>query len=157
MKNTIILTLLSVIICLGMACQSDSKKEDAKQTKSELAFESGLPKAQLILSQCDKVEFMMNNVGVTFETQGNSEVMRFFSYIMNKPADQSKCKKGTYDGGAVFKNPEGDIKMTMEFNISDTCNRVVFVLDGKEYAHPLNVAGTAFFKQVLGNTPFGAQ
>ena len=95
----------------------------------------------------------MYNMGMTFETQSNKEVMRFLSYIKDEAADLSKCPKNKYDGSVVFKDPEGDIKMAMEFNVLNNCNRVVYEIDGKKISNPLSEYGLQFFNQVLGNRP----
>jgi len=103
-----------------------------------------------ILQHCSKVEYMLYKAGLSFESEGKPEVIRFLGYIDAKIADESKCGSD-YDGGVVFKDDEGDIKLEMDFNITGTCNRVVFKLDGTRHAYMMNKKGADFFKQVLNN------
>lgn len=150
--------LLLVFCCIGFAlnsCQGDKKGATASKKVEAAApvYESKLAKVAQIMSQCDKAEYLMYDMGMTFETQSNNEVMRFLSYIKDEPANVSQCKKNKYDGSVVFKDPEGDIKMAMEFNVLNNCNRVVYEIDGKKISNPLSEYGIQFFNQVLGNRP----
>ena len=160
MKNqSIIFLFLIALTFLGMSCNQGSDQKAAEKAVKAApkpaapAYESRLAAVGSILKDCIKAEYLMNNVGMTFETQSNTEVMRFYSYIEDKPANLSKCKKGKYDGSVVFKDIEGDIKLAMDFNVLGNCNRIEYQMDGKKYKHPISQAGINFFNQVLGQGP----
>ena len=150
----------TVILCLFIllsACNqsTETQKEESKSNTTSTGqtassnFESPLPKVKELLSSCVKVEYLLYDLGISFETESNEEVMRFYSYIMNQPANVTNCKQGKYDGSVVFKDTNGDIKLGMEFNILNGCNRVSFPMDGKNYELPINEAGLGFFNQIL--------
>jgi len=152
--------IATVVLCLSMmlsACNQsaetnrDSSKTNATSTNQTgtASFDSPLPKVKQLLTSCVKVEYLLYDLGISFETESNEEVMRFFSYIMNQPANVTNCKEGKYDGSVVFKDTNGDIKLGMEFNILNGCNRVSIPMDGKKYELPLNEAGLGFFNQIL--------
>jgi len=163
MKNIIYsLLIFSLLSILTIGCNqkpASKNKADVKSTDYQAPpkkapeatgdYQSPLPKVAQLIAPCNKIEYMFYDYGISFESPSQNETRRFFSYIIDKPADTGNCKKGKYDGGIVFKDPEGDIKMEMEFNILKNCNRVVFNVDGKEYAHPLNEQGVGFFQKVL--------
>ena len=159
MKNQLIIfSLLLATTFLGISCNQGGEKAVDTTPKevakpAEPVYESRLQAVGNILKDCIKAEYLMNNVGITFETQSNTEVMRFYSYIEDKPADLSQCKKGKYDGSVVFKDIEGDIKLAMDFNITPECNRIEYQIEGKKYKHPISQLGLNFFGQVLGQRP----
>ena len=108
-----------------------------------------LDKVSPILQNCTKVEYVLYNHGITFESTSPKEVMSFYSYVENIRPDESQCKPEAYDGGVVFKDAKGDIKQAMELNIFPQCNRVQIVVDGKTYFCKLKQGGLAFFQQVI--------
>ena len=154
MKN-IFLNLLLCSSFLWISCNSsDSKTNTTQQTKpttNEPAanYVSPLPKVAAILQNCEKVEYVLYNFGVTFESPGKGEVARFFNYIMDEPATQAACKPNKHDGSVVFKDAEGDIKMGMEFSFLNGCERIFFDIDGQKYGQKMNEAGIGFFKQII--------
>ena len=95
----------------------------------------------------------MYDLGITFETNSTEEVMRFYSYILDQPANNAACKPGKFDGSIAFKDPNGDIKLGMEFNILSGCNRVSVRIDDKTHEMPLNDAGLSFFSRILRMRP----
>ncbi|QQS30164.1 MAG: hypothetical protein IPM47_04225 [Sphingobacteriales bacterium] len=147
-----------VVLCLLMAISACNQKSDPDQktntktnpsTSAAASWDSPLPKVQQILANCVKVEYLLYDMGISFETESNEEVMRFFSYIMDQPANVTNCKPGKYDGSVVFKDNNGDIKLGMELNILNGCNRVSVPVEGKKYEMPLNENGLGFFNQIL--------
>ncbi|MGB0839622.1 MAG: hypothetical protein ACPGXL_05755 [Chitinophagales bacterium] len=126
---------------------TDTNAASAKKVASD--FESPLPKLANIIAECTKVEYMLYDYGISFESPTPGDAGRFYSYLLNEAADESKCRKGQHDGGVVFKDDEGDIKMSMEINIFKECNRAVFEIQGKRYALPISDRGKAFFQQVM--------
>ena len=112
--NIILLLTFYMRITTLISCQNDNKSATVAEKSSNTAntpaaYQSKLAQVAQIMSQCDKAEYLMYNMGMTFETQSNKEVMRFLSYIKDEAADLSKCPKNKYDGSVVFKDPEGDI------------------------------------------------
>ncbi len=162
--------LLVGLICSSLfACDTGSKKADkgdkpkadteakAKVEKKETkeAFVSPRPQLAQVLSKASKVEYLLYNMGMTFESPSETEAKRFYGYLMDVPADLTNCKGGNHDGSITFKNDEGDIVFGMEFNLPQlsNCNRVVFDLDGKKYQIPYNEQGVNFYNQVLQLRP----
>lgn len=165
-----LLIVLSLSSLLFTACQqetSTNKEAATTQTESKTKTTASTPNKidpesipegtkevirglLNILQHCSKVEYMLYKAGLSFESEGKPEVIRFLGYIDAKIADESKCGSD-YDGGVVFKDDEGDIKLEMDFNITGTCNRVVFKLDETRHAYMMNKKGADFFKQVLNN------
>lgn len=122
----------------------------SNQLQPTLATENHVPELAKILSECTKVEYMVYNAGITFESESNQEVMRFGSYITNYEPAPNACKTSDYDGGVVFKNADGNIKMSMQFNIPAlSCNRITFKMGDKSYTRTLGQPGLDFFGQVL--------
>lgn len=133
---------------------ADSNNPTQQQaTTTNTPYESVLPLIRQILTRCDKVEYLMYDLGITFETNSTEEVMRFYSYILDQPANTANCKPGKFDGSIAFKDPNGDIKLGMEFNILSGCNRVSVRIDDKTHEMPLNDAGLSFFNQILRMRP----
>ncbi|MGB1205966.1 MAG: hypothetical protein ACPG5B_09980 [Chitinophagales bacterium] len=153
MKNI----LFSLFFCsslLWISCNTTEKEENkTKQsqqtTTTSASYTSPLPKVVEILQNCEKVEYVLYNFGVTFESPGKGEVARFFSYIMDEPATQAACKNNKHDGSVVFKDAEGDIKMGMEFSFINGCERVYFEIEGQKYGQKMSEAGVGFFKQII--------
>jgi hypothetical protein len=153
MKN-IFFTLFFCSSIFWISCNnSENKKSDTKKDKSTTTavatYDSPLPKVAAILQNCEKVEYVLYNFGVTFESPGKGEVGRFFSYIMDEPATQAACKPNKHDGSVVFKDAEGDIKMGMEFSFLNGCERVFFDIEGQKYGQKMSEAGLGFFKQII--------
>ncbi len=137
----------------GGQANKEPKKENTaakKQPAKASNYESPMERLAMELADCVKVEYLMYNLGMTFESPSETEAKRYYGYLVDQPANETNCKKD-YDGSIVFKNANGDIKMGMEFNLPQlsNCNRVMFQLDGKEYRVPYNQAGIQFFDQVL--------
>ena len=150
----IFFTLFFCSSLFWLACNTTDKKttdtkKEKQTTKAVAAYDSPLPKAVAILQNCEKVEYVLYNFGVTFESPGRGEVARFFNYIMNEPATQAACKPNKHDGSVVFKDAEGDIKMGMEFSFLNGCERVFFDIEGQKYGQKMNEAGVGFFKQII--------
>ena len=154
MKN-IFFSLFFCSSLFWVACTTSTDKKtptkSQKQTTTTAAatYSSPLPKAAEILQNCEKVEYVLYNFGVTFESPGRGEVARFFSYIMDEPATQAACKANKHDGSVVFKDAEGDIKMGMEFSFLKGCERVFFDIEGQKYGQKMSEAGVGFFKQII--------
>lgn len=151
MKQHILIICMVVLTIAAAACNSEKTKNNA-ETASPAAgakYESPMGKVSEILSGCVKVEYLLYNMGITFESESNEEVMRFYSYILDQPANSTNCKPGKYDGSVVFKDANGDIKLGMEFNILNGCARVSIPLNGKKYEQQMNENGLSFFNQVL--------
>ena len=130
-KNNHLFFILLMMFLIWMtgsftACKNNSSankqhKENTSKT-NQTADKAALEPA---LSQCNKVEYMLYNQGISFESPNEGEVARFYAMLDNSLPDEASCPSN-YDGGIVFKNEEGDIKMEMEFNILNGCNRVVY-------------------------------
>ncbi len=164
MNTRKIYLLLSVFYALWIiACTSGEQKSgdnvspnstrqqpNASTADNPAVSHDPRPDVAPVLQQCVKVEYALFDLGITFESQSNQEVMRFFSYISNTPANAS-CPKEKYDGGIVFKDANGDIKADMLFNLPavSNCNRVRMKHDGKNYDVTLDNNGLAFFGQIL--------
>ena len=153
MKYLLSLLLSSLFLLLIIiGCQSETsnktdqvKGQAAKQAKVDSSVFMQLGK---VISQCQKVEYILYDYGITFETQSTNEMQRFFNFIQLDIADISKCPS-SYNGGVVFKDIEGDIKMEMELNIVPECKRVVFKLDGKTYHQVFSDKGIDLFKEII--------
>lgn len=152
MKYFSSLLLCSLFLMFGIiSCQSvDSNKSNTEKTKLTPAKvdSSVLVNLAQVLSQCQKVEYVLYDYGITFETQSANEMHRFFKFIQLEIADTQKCPS-KYDGGVVFKDLEGDIKMAMELNIVPECKQVVFQLDGKTYHQVFSDKGIDLFKEII--------
>lgn len=153
--------LITIFLLFSVACNQAGQHQaengtnnthgSATATSSNpAASHDPRPDIAPILQQCVKVEYALFDLGITFESQSNQEVMRFFSYVSSTPANAS-CPKEKYDGGIVFKDNNGDIKADMLFNLPglSQCNRVRIKQDGKEYDVTLDNNGIAFFDQIL--------
>lgn len=169
MNNNRFLQLSGFALFLGLwlftACSDQTKQntansstaneEKAKSTATTTSTKTtALPvqRIQELVGMCNKAEYTMYNVGVTFETDG-PQALSFFNYISPQIANETNCKKGNHDGGVVFKDPEGDIRMSIEFNVLNNCNRAVFKVDDKKYSQAINEAGLQFFGQILNMKP----
>lgn len=156
------LTIVCSVILLSMllACNSgnntngdnnstaiNNKTEQANQNST--TYQTPLPALAEVLQSCEKIEYVLYDFGITFESQSNNEVLRFFNYILDKPADETNCTKNKHDGSVVFKNTNGDIVLGMEFNVIKNCKRVVFTLDNKTYSQQMSEEGVAFFAQIV--------
>jgi hypothetical protein len=156
--------LILVIITLQWSCKNPNtdtaSTQTAEPTSAAVTPSAGagtpnnpnpLDKVGAVLQNCTKVEYMLYNFGISFESSSSQEVMSFYNYIENIRPDESQCKPETYDCGVVFKDAKGDIKQAMEVNIYPQCNRVQIVVDGKTYFCKLKQGGLAFFQQVINN------
>lgn len=139
--------LLIFIFCM-VACSSNTATTEKEKAPAKAGLENPLPALQEVLKGTIKVEYLITEAGITFETEGNKEVYRFFSYITNEDADEETCPE-LFDGNVVFKNIEGDIVQPVDFNFTNICNRAVFHLDGVRYAKKLSKESVPFFKQFL--------
>ena len=153
MKN-IFFSLFFCSSLFWLSCNTPSDKTNHVKPKKQATtaaapYDSPLPKAAAILQNCEKVEYVLYNFGVTFESPGKGEVARFFSYIMDEPATQAACKPNKHDGSVVFKDAEGDIKMGMEFSFLNGCERVFFEIEGQKYGQKMSEAGVGFFNQII--------
>ena len=152
-----------VLLLLG-ACQSNTPASDASNTATTSTTpppaaattttdsRQGDPRAAIaeLLRTCSKVEYMVYDAGITFESEGSNEVLRFLSYITNNPPG-SGCPSEKYDGNAVFKNAKGEIQFQVQFNLPavSSCNRVMFKFKDQSYLRTLDQNGIGFFGQVL--------
>ncbi len=155
----------SVLFACDTGDKKASKSDDTKaktETKAEKAapaassgFVSPRPQLAQVLAKANKVEYLLYNLGMTFESPSETEAQRFYGYLLDQEADLTNCKGSNYDGSITFKNDEGDIVFGMEFNLPQlsNCNRVVFDLDGKKYQLPYNEQGINFYNQVLQLRP----
>ena len=158
--------LVLLTTCLQWSCNSKNNNTDnssntastqqAAPTTPAPSPGAGTPnnpnplvKVTEILKNCTKVEYVLYNYGITFESVSPKEVMSFYSYVENIIPDESQCKPETYDCGVVFKDAKGDIKQAMEINIFPQCNRVAIVVDKKTYFCRLKPGGLGFFQQVI--------
>ncbi|OWY25905.1 hypothetical protein C7N43_33205 [Sphingobacteriales bacterium UPWRP_1] len=148
MKKLLTVACLWILTIFAVSCKSGNEK-NASESAATAKYESPMGKVNEILSGCVKVEYLLYNMGITFESESNEEVMRFYSYILDQPANTTNCKPGKYDGSVVFKDANGDIKLGMEFNILNGCARVSIPLNGKKYEQQMNENGLSFFNQVL--------
>ena len=156
------LLFIGLLCCTVLgACNSDGKTDKKTDTKAKTekpaakaaeasTYESPLPKLAEIVQQCSKVEYLLYNYGMSFESPSPDEPKRVYTYFIDEPAKETNCKKD-YDGSIIFKDAEGDIKLDFEFNIprASNCNRAVFKIEGKEYRLPMNDTGLRFFDQVM--------
>ncbi len=147
----------SILLCsllfvfMVISCQSgvsDTATKAATSTTSAKIDSSVLLDLAKILSQCQKVEYVLYEYGITFETQSVNEMQRFFNFIQLEIADTKNCPS-KYDGGVVFKDIEGDIKMAMELNILPECKQVVFNLNNKTYHQVFSDKGIDLFKEII--------
>ena len=152
--KTLLHSLFCFLFCVLvlLACQSGTTTKDSAATKMvstpSKIDSSVLQNVANVLSKCQKVEYVLYDYGVTFETQSTNEMQRFFSFIQLDIADTQKCPS-KYDGGVVFKDIEGDIKMAMELNISEDCKRVVFEIGGKTYHQVFSDKGIELFEEII--------
>lgn len=147
---TILITCFSLVLIFS-ACQSESSDASTKAktpTTPSRIDSSVLHDVAKVLSSCQKVEYVLYNHGITFETQSINEMRRFFGYIKLDKANIEKCP-ASYDGGVVFKDMEGDIKMAMELNILPECQRVVFNINGQTYHQVLDDKGIHLFNEII--------
>ena len=155
MKQYSFLICFSCFLLFFAACDTTNspKKEKATQNtpvnNKPSNYVSPLDEVKQVLLECVKVEYLLYDYGISFESEGQRSVGQFFAYIVDSPADESKCPKGQHDGAVVFKNADGDIKLSMEINIFKGCNRLVFTINDKRHALLLNDQGIGFFNQVL--------
>lgn len=122
----------------------------ATDTEFAMPDESVLLELQKILAKGDKVEYMLYDLGISFESPNPGQSRTFPSFMERSPAN-GVCKSGKYDGGIVFKSQNGDILLEMEINVPQVskCNRMVYAINGKKYAQSFNQNGLSFFNQVL--------
>lgn len=152
MKYLSVLFFCSVFfVFMAISCQSsssDSANKDEIPSEPAKIDSSILADLAKILSKCQKVEYVLYSYGITFETQSTNEMQRFFNFIQLEKADTQKCP-ADYDGGVVFKDIEGDIKMAMELNIVPECKQVVFTLNGETYHQVFSDEGIDLFKEII--------
>ncbi|MEZ4887589.1 MAG: hypothetical protein R3E32_22845 [Chitinophagales bacterium] len=146
--------LASIFLCVlffavTTGCQSDTSTKTSKVASAPAKVDSSVFKNLAnILSQCQKVEYVLYDYGITFETESTNEMQRFFNFIQLEIANTKNCPTN-YDGGVVFKDLEGDIKMAMELNIVPECKQVVFSIDGKTYHQVFSDKGIELFKEII--------
>ncbi len=153
---------LIALACLG-ACQNNPNADKlattanpssnaAANNNSASAHPSDDPRGAIseLLRACTKVEYIVYDAGITFESEGSNEVLRFLSYVTNT-ASGSGCPPDKYDGNAVFKNAQGEIKFQVQFNLPavSNCNRVTFSHNNQTYHRTIDPNGIGFFGQVL--------
>jgi len=146
LPSILLTSLFFLLIIIG--CQSETAKVKGVPAKQARVDSSVFMQLGKVISQCQKVEYILYDYGITFETQSTNEMQRFFNFIQLDIADISQCPS-SYNGGVVFKDIEGDIKMEMELNIVPECKRVVFKLDGKTYHQVFNDKGIELFKEII--------
>lgn len=108
-----------------------------------------LPALANQLNKCTKVEYVLYNAGITFESINPKEVGTFASFIENIQPNQQQCTPDAYDAGVSFKNSAGDIVQTMEVGIYAQCNRVFFEIDKQKYMCRMKPEGINFFQSVI--------
>lgn len=130
----------------GTAAPTSSNNTQATAAASE----DPRPAIIEVLQGCTKVEYMVYDAGITFESESTNEVLRFFSYISNN-VPGTGCPPDKFDGNVVFKNAQGEIKVQLQFNLPalSNCNRVTFKHKDKVYERTLDPNGLQFFGQVL--------
>lgn len=151
-KNYLVLCIsIFFSIIFAVACTNNDKKNntDLKITPTP-SPKIALQKA---LKDCQKVEYVLYNEGLTFETQGKGDIFRFNSFLEEEPNTNPQCPANNFDGGVVYKDGKGDIILSMDFNYLNGCMRAVFTLDGIKYNQKLSPQATAFFNQVSNQTP----
>ncbi len=145
--------LLFFAACGGSdgAANKEANAGANKASTSSSTYESPMQKLGQILNECQLIQYQVYDLGISFESPPDPrQGMRFYSQLLDQAADETKCKPGKYDGGIVFYDKDGKMRLEVEFNLPQlSCNRFVFKLDGKRYALPMNDQGLAFFGQVL--------
>lgn len=149
------LFILMAIVLMSACHNNQLDPADKKPTSGaapSAATAKDDPRASVaeILRTCSKVEYMVYDAGITFESEGSNEVLRFLSYITND-IPGSGCPPEKYDGNAVFKNAQGEIKFQVQFNLPavSNCNRVIFKHNNQTYDRTIDQNGIQFFGQVL--------
>ena len=153
MKYTI--CLLTFLLVGLFACQNADKQTAKKtDTKAKTTANTNQPVAkagainpdikpllQRLLPQCQKIEYVFYKQGMSFSTEVGDpkNVLAYYNYISDQEVAKHNCK---YDGGAVFRGPEGDIVMTVDFVLLDNkCKSFVLTAEGKSYYQKIEDAG----------------
>lgn len=142
--------LLSFCLFAFSACQSGgqdsaktaNKAKTAPTTAAAPSINTDIkPILQRLLPQCQKIEYVFYKSGVSFSTElaDQRNILAYYNYISEKEVPKHNCK---YDGGAVFRGPEGDIVMTTDFVLVDgKCRSIVLVADNKSYYQEITPDG----------------
>ena len=169
MKKSILIMFVS-ILCFS-SCQngSSSKSADAK-TKTKTVETKAAAQApgkinaeikgvlQELLPKCEKVEYVFYKEGMSFstETSGQQATLSYYNFISDEEVAKHNCK---YDGGAVFRSPDGDIVLTVDFVLFDTkCKSFVVTANNKTYYQKIDDTGYKYLLQfanldMSGNNP----
>ena len=152
-----IATILLIVLFSLCACQSDSTKKTTTESKTTAAAakpaksNSINPDIKRVLQEllplCEKVEYVFYKEGLSFstETSGQQATLSYYNFISDVEAPKHNCK---YDGGAVFRSPEGDIILTADFVLFDEkCKSFVVTANNKVYYQKINDDGYKYLMQ----------
>ncbi len=134
---------------LLVACGQSPQNSNATPKKATQAQEASAPKINQeiktvlkeLLPQCEKVEYVFYKKGMSFstETAGANSVLPFYNFISDTEVTPHQCK---FDGGAVFRSPDGDIVMTGDFVLNDqNCRSFKVTAKGKTYYQAMDETG----------------
>jgi len=163
--------LFVTILCF-YSCQNGSGSKTAnKETKTaensknaQTAQAAGKVNTEIkavlqeLLPLCEKVEYVFYKQGMSFstETQGQQATLSYYNFVSDVEAPKHNCK---YDGGAVFRSPEGDIVLTIDFVLRDPkCKSFVVTAKNKTYHQKMEDVGYKYLMQfadldVAGGNP----
>jgi len=167
-KSILILFVAAICFC---SCQNESGSKTAnKETKTAEKSKNAPAQAagkvnteikavlQELLPLCEKVEYVFYKQGMSFstETQGQQATLSYFNFVSDIEVPKHNCK---YDGGAVFRSPDGDIVLTADFVLNDPkCKSFVITAKNKTYYQKMEDVGYQYIMQfynidMSGNNP----
>lgn len=162
MKHFVLFFIANIFIwCVG--CSGDAKTETKKTipVQQKVEQEPLHPLLQQVLPQCNVVElvFFVKGMAMSTETRGANAINSFYTYIEpNELVRKPDCNYDNFEGGAVFRSPAGDIKMTLDFVVQNkACQFVKVIIDKKTYYKNLNEAGVRYFNQFMNLRPENMQ
>jgi len=154
MKNACLFVTLLMIFAACSGPKSETAEKKIVQTVQEPLINKELhPKLQEVLPQCGVIEFVffVKGMEMSTETKGAKAINGFYNHIDSKSViKQANCNYDNYEGSAVFRGREGDIKMTLDFVVTDpNCRFVKVVIDNKTYLQQLTDSGLQYFMQFM--------
>ncbi len=126
------------------AATKPATQKEATKTASAGVNNEIKPLLQRLLPQVEKVEYVFYKQGMSFstETSGQQAVLSYYNFVSDQAVAKHSCK---YDGGAVFRSPEGDIVLTADFVIVDQkCKSFVVTAEGKTYYQQMDDSGLKY-------------
>lgn len=156
MKIThLVLNVLFICLLFGLSACQNSGKTGAKTNNNTTAPKNTAvtqaaaktnpdikPLLERLLPKVEKVEYVFYKKGMSFstETSGKNSILPYFNFISDQEMPDRSCT--TFDGGAVFRAPEGDIVLTVDFIISDQkCKSFVVTAENKAYYQQMDKSG----------------